>query len=311
MKSPAAQMLLIIALLLCSVFAYANEATQHRMHEMDAAMSAAMDNQHESNHTEAGGEHVRTASGVELPPDAVHVHPAAAEQENVAGVDEKLGNYIPEGLIFKNEQGDDVDIRSLMDVPTIIAPVYYTCPTVCNILMSSIASVLPGVRLTPGKDYKVLSVSFDELDTPELAEKKKHNYMQALDNKFSSDSWVFLTGTKQNIDAFMDSIGFRFQRVEKDFVHPVVLIAVSPEGKIVRYLYGNGFLPFDITMAATEAAEGKIGLSVKRVLAYCFSYDPEGKRYVFDFMRIAGVVVLFGIGIFVFILFRGGKKRSG
>jgi protein SCO1/2 len=108
----------------------------------------------------------------------------------------------------------------------------------------------------------------------------------------------------------MDSIGFRFQRQGRDFIHPVVLVAVSPEGKIVRYLYGSGFLPFDITMAATEAAEGKVGLSVKRVLAYCFTYDPEGKRYVFDFMRIAGIVVLSGIALFLFLLLRGGKKRN-
>jgi protein SCO1/2 len=46
------------------------------------------------------------------------------------------------------------------------------------------------------------------------------------------------------------------------------------------------------------------------VLAYCFTYDPEGKRYVFDFMRIAGIVVLSGIALFLFLLLRGGKKRN-
>jgi len=67
-------------------------------------------------------------------------------------------------------------------------------------------------------------------------------------------------------------------------------------------------------MAVTEASHGTIGLSVKRVLSYCFTYDPEGRRYVFDFMRIAGAIILFGAAVLLFVLVRGGpgrKERKG
>ena len=81
-------------------------------------------------------------------------------------------------------------------------------------------------------------------------------------------------------------------------------------GKITRYLYGQSFMPFDITMSLNEAAQGKVGLSLKRVLAFCFTYDSDSKRYVFNFMRIAGMVILFGAGVFLFVLTRGKKDRK-
>jgi len=76
----------------------------------------------------------------------------------------------------------------------------------------------------------------------------------------------------------MDAIGFKFRREGNDFIHGVVVVVVSPDGKIIRYIYGTRILPFDITMAITEAQKGLPGLSVKRVLNYCFSYDPSGKN---------------------------------
>ncbi len=233
-----------------------------------------------------------------------------ASQAQLAGVDEHLGDIIPEGILLRDEAGNPVDPRTLMDVPVIIAPIYYSCPTVCNMLQSSLARVLPQVSLQPGKEYRVLSVSFDETDTPQLAARKKQNYFAAMNFAYPEDGWRFLSGDLASINRFMDAIGFRFTRQGRDFIHPVALIVTAPGGKIVRYLYGQSFLPFDLTMAVTEASHGTIGLSVKRVLSYCFTYDPEGRRYVFDFMRIAGIIILFGAAVLLFVLVWGGPRRK-
>lgn len=255
--------------------------------------------------------------------EAPHVHPASPDGEPssllqrakqdgtpVAGVDEKLGTIIPEGIMLRDEAGNLVDARSLMTVPTLVAPVYYSCPTVCNMLQSSIARVLPALNMKAGTEYRVLSVSFDELDTAELASHKKKNYLAAVGGDYPPDGWRFLTADLPNVQRFMDAIGFRFTRQGRDFVHPVVLVAVSPEGRITRYLYGNGFLPFDVTMALHEAAEEKVGLSLRRAVSYCFTYDPKGRKYVFDVMKVAGVVILFGAGVLLFVLLRGGRRRN-
>ncbi|PKN31790.1 MAG: SCO family protein, partial [Deltaproteobacteria bacterium HGW-Deltaproteobacteria-20] len=74
-------------------------------------------------------------------------------------------------------------------------------------------------------------------------------------------------------------------------------------------LYGTKPLSFDLTMAATEAGKEQIGLSVKRVLAYCFSYDPEGKRYAFNFMKITGTGILFILAVLLVSLMLAGRKK--
>lgn len=258
-----------------------------------------------SEHSDSG------MSGSDKMHDDGHVHkePTAAEQAKI-GVTEKLGEYVNMDAVFTDSKGNTVKIGDLIDKPTIIAPVYYNCPNVCNFLQTSLADVIPQIKLDPGKDFQVLSVSFDETDTPEIAASKKKNYMKAADGKIPDESWLFLSGDLENIDSLMDSVGFAYLRRGEDFAHPVAVIAVSPTGKIVRYLYGTDVLPFELTLAAVEAAKEQTGLSVKKLVSYCFSYDPQGKKYVFNVMRVSGFVVLSVLVIFAGFLFFGGRKRK-
>ncbi len=248
------------------------------------------------------------------PDQTAHVHqesvPAAPGAQDV-GVTEMLGGYIAAEAAFRDESGRSVTIGQIVDKPTILVPIYFSCPNVCAIIQSSLTQVLPDVKLTPGVDFQVVSVSFDETDTPELAASQRRNYLAAMDFKYPENGWRFLTGDEKNIRLLTDSLGFGFRRSGKDFLHPVVIMAVSPKGKIVRYLYGTKPLAFDLTMAATEAGKEQVGLSVKRVLAYCFSYDPEGKRYVFNFMKItaSGILAILAV-LLVSLMLAGRKKRT-
>lgn len=241
-----------------------------------------------------------------------HEHKAIQElQTNITtiGIDEKLGQMIPMDTMFTTSNNEKKSLREIVTVPTLIAPVYYTCPSVCNLLQSSLASILPRVTLEPGKDFQVISLSFDENDTPAIAARKKKNYMAALNGKFPKKDWIFLTGTQASIKSVLNAAGYYFKRSGNQFSHPTAIFMITPEGKIIRYIYGSNFLPFDITMAATEAEEGKIGWSVKRVLSICFSYDPVGKKYVFNIMKIAGAVLIFFVLTLFIVLVLLGKKR--
>ena len=223
---------------------------------------------------------------------------------------ERLGNHVPSGITMVDEHGKSVDVRELLDRPTLILPVFFSCPAGCHTMQASMAAALPGVNLEPGRDFRVISVSFDEEDTPAQALRKKADYMAAMNFAFPEDAWIFLTGDQDSIKRFMDSLGFPFIRIGKgNFSHPLAVIVTAPEGKVTRYMYGQGFLPFNLNMALNEAALGKTGLSVKRMLAYCFSYDPESRGYVFNFMRVAGVIIIFGALVFLAILLLGGKKK--
>lgn len=274
---------------------------EHSGHDVPAAQPASG----------AAADHSMHAAP-DAPPQAPHVHqePApTAEGTQDVGVTEKLGGYIAAEAAFRDETGRPVTIGQIIDKPTIVVPIYFSCPNVCAIIQSSLTQVLPDVALTPGVDFQVVSVSFDETDTPELAANQRRNYLAAMDFKYPESGWRFLTGDEKNIRLLTDSLGFGFRRSGRDFLHPVVVMAVSPKGKIVRYLYGTKPLAFDLTMAATEAGREQIGLSVKRVLAYCFSYDPAGKRYAFNFMKITATGILFILGVLLVSLLLAGRKK--
>jgi protein SCO1/2 len=211
--------------------------------------------------------------------------------------------------VLTDETGAPVALRDLLTIPTLIAPVYFSCPTDCNILLGTLSQILPQVGLSPGREYQVLAVSFDERDTPALAAQKQREFLTAMQAPFPPAGWRFLSADLPTIRRLMDGLGFGFVREGATFRHPVVTIAVSPQGRITRYLYGSRPLPFDIALAATEAAGDKVGFSVKRAVAMCYSYDPASRRYVFDLMRVAGFSVLFAIGLFALFLAFGGKKK--
>jgi protein SCO1 len=248
--------------------------------------------------------------------DAMVLNKSSEAQSKDAGPDspgikEKLGGITALDAMVLDEEGNAFRFGDLIAIPTIILPVYYDCPDACNYIQSNIARILTKVYLVPGKDYQILSLSFDPRETPEKARKAKANFIPAIGAPWPAGAWRFLTGDRKNVESIMKSIGFTYQTVNNQIVHPILMVALAPGGKVVRYLYGNNPLPFDITMSMTEANKGNLGLSVKRALAFCFTYDPEGKRYTINVLRIGGTVVaLFAVAFFLVLTLGGRKKRQ-
>jgi protein SCO1/2 len=225
------------------------------------------------------------------------------------GVAERLGAKIPLDLVFRDETGRSVRLDELVNGPTIILPVYYSCTNVCNYLQSGLASALPAVRRKPGEEYRVLSVSFDETETPALAARYKKMYLTAMSAPFPEDGWRFLTGDAASVRRLTDAAGYRFQRKGRDFIHPVASLIIARDGTIVRYLYGTTFLPKDLTLALIEARDGRVGTTIRKVVGYCFSFDPAGKTYVFNLLRVSATVVILSTGGFLAFLLLTGRKR--
>jgi protein SCO1/2 len=238
-------------------------------------------------------------------------HETAATKADIA-LDEKLGQYLPADAVFTDENGKRVNLKDLADKPTIIAPVYLGCMHTCPMLLTGLAEALGKLELVkPGKDFQVITLSFDDKDTPAIARDKKQNYIKAIGKPFPADSWKFLTGDAADIKKFTDSIGFKFQRDgEHDFSHPVTLVVIAPGGKIVRYLEGVSFLPFEVTMALTEAAEGRVGSPARKALMYCFSYDPLKKSYVFNILKVTGTVMVLFVAAFLAYLMISARRKD-
>ncbi len=237
-----------------------------------------------------------------------------AQPSSESGIDEKLGQYIPLDLSFVDEKGDSVQLGEIINKPTILSLVYFRCPGICSPLLSGIAQVVEKIDEKPGEDYQILTISFDETDSPALATKKKNNYIKSFNRPFPEEHWKFLTGGNESIVELTKAVGFKYRKEGRDFVHPGLITMLGADGKISRYLYGITFLPFDLKMALLEASEGRVGPTINKVLLYCFSYDPSGKKYAFNFLKATGTIIIFLLLIFAVFLFftsRARRKKTG
>ncbi|MCK9411105.1 MAG: SCO family protein [Prolixibacteraceae bacterium] len=234
---------------------------------------------------------------------------AVVSKEIEIGIVEKLGQTIPPDLKFYNEKNDTVTLGSMINKPTVLSFVYFDCPNLCSPLQDGIADVIGKTELILGKDYDVITISFNTKDTPEKAREKKKNFVQKIKDD-QRGSWSYLTGELENIQKITEAVGFRFKPTGMDFAHPSTIIILSPQGKITRYLYGVTFLPFELKMAIVEAQKGQVEPSSNKLYDYCFAYDPQSKTYTLQFTRLLGSFVLV-IGLFfVLYLYISSRKKS-
>ncbi|MFH2202249.1 MAG: SCO family protein [Elusimicrobiota bacterium] len=226
------------------------------------------------------------------------------------GIEEKLGQKVPMDLRLIGEDGSAVRLGDLIDRPTLLTLTYFQCTGICSPQLKSVVDLLNGIRLEPGKDFRVLSVSFDKKDTPKIARLQKESQIKQVRRGVLPDSWRFLTGKPEATRRLVDAVGFDFIPYKKDFVHPAVLIVLSPEGTITRYMYGLSYLPSDVQMAVWEANKELARPTISKVLRYCYTYDPGSRTQVFRLTRVAGTVILATAGIFVGFLVVTGRKRD-
>lgn len=227
------------------------------------------------------------------------------------GIDEKLGNSIPMNLTFYNESGEEVELKNLITKPTVLALVYYHCPNVCSPLLLGVSEVVDRVELEPGKDFQVLTLSFDHNEKPRDAKRWKNEHLNSMRRELPENAWLFLTGDSLNIRRLTDEVGFYFRAEgNKDFAHMAALVILSPEGKITRYIFGTQFLPFDLKMAVIEAQKGQPRPTVNKILDFCYSYDRQGNKYVFNVTKVAGALILFTVVVLFAVLTIKSKVKN-
>ena len=225
-------------------------------------------------------------------------------------IDEKLGQQVAMDVILKDENANDITLRRLIDKPTILIFNYFRCAGICPVLFSNLAEIVNRMQLEPGKDYRLVAVSFDPTDTPEMAREKKANYLNQLRRRFPPDAWHFLTGTAKNTRTVADSAGFNYRPQKDMYVHPGAIIVLTPDGIISRYINGTDFLSADVEMAIREAAGGQVRPTISKVLAFCYSYDPEGRAYVFSITRFMGAFTLVLVAVLIIFVLRGKTKQK-
>lgn len=239
-----------------------------------------------------------------------------AELENV-GIDEHLGRDLDLGLRFKDETGKEVTLGSYFDgqTPVIISPVYFSCPGLCNFHLNGLTEGLKGMDWSVGTKFKVLAISFDAKETPELAAAKKETYMKLYSRPGTEGGWSFLTGDEESIRKLTESVGFKFRwnEAEQEWAHASAAIVASPKGVITRYLPGIVFEPKDVRLAVLEAGEGKVGTFVDNLVLFCFQYNPHQSRYTvyaFNIMKLAGAVMVLVLALWLLPVWVRSRRHA-
>ncbi len=233
------------------------------------------------------------------------------------GIDQRLNQQVPLDLTFMDESGQAVQLRQYFgSKPVILVLVYYQCPMLCSQVLNGFTGALNGiVRFNVGRDFNVVTVSFDPRDTPQTAADAKKKYMQRYRRPGAEQGWHFLTGRKDQIDGLAQAVGFRYawDPEIKQFAHASGIMLLTPDGRVAQYYYGIEYAPRDLQLGLIEASKGKIGNLVDQVLLYCYHYDPTQGRYgavIINILRVSALATVLLLGGFMIVMFRRDRLAA-
>lgn len=229
------------------------------------------------------------------------------------GIDQKLNQQLPLDLVFKDEAGQPVKLGQYFgNKPVVLSLVYYDCPMLCTQVLNGMVTSFRVLPFQLGKEYDVVTISFDPRETPALATAKKKiyvGYLPAAMQPGAAAGWHFLTGDPESIKQITDAVGFRYHYDEatKQFAHASAIMVATPQGKLSRYYYGIDYSARDLRLGLIESAQNKIGSPVDQLLLYCYHYDPATGKYgavVMNIVRLGGVATIIGIVALLILLRR-------
>ena len=230
--------------------------------------------------------------------------------------DQRLGAEVPLDVAFRDETGASVTLREYLgDKPVLLVPAYYECPMLCTIVLNGVVSALRALPFDVGKEFRVVTFSFNPRETSELAAAKKATYLEDYRRPGAAAGWHFLTGDEPSIAALTQAIGFRYawDEASKQYAHASGIVVLTPAGRISHYFFGVEFAPRDLRLALVEASGEHIGSLVDQLLLFCFHYDPATGRYsrvALNAVRAGGVLTLAVLVAFVVLMLRRDAKRA-
>ena len=233
------------------------------------------------------------------------------------GLDQQLDAALPLDTPFKDEAGREVTLGQYFGTrPVILTLVYYECPMLCTQVLNGLVSALGVMEFSVGREFDVVTISFDPGETPALAAAKKAAYLDRYGRPGAERGWHFLTGDATSIAAVTKTVGFRYAyNAEVDqFAHVSGFMVATPDGRLSRYFYGIEYGPRDVRLAILEAGDRRIGSLADQVFLYCFHYDPESARYSLAIMRLvrsAGLLTVIGLAAAVVLMRRKDRARRG
>ncbi len=232
------------------------------------------------------------------------------------GIDQKIGQQLPLGLPFKDENGQAVTLGTFFGGrrPVVLVLAYYQCPMLCTQVLNGMTGALKTLSFDAGKDFDVVVVSIDPKDNFRLAANKKASYVEHYGRPATAAGWHFLTGSESSIKPLADALGFRYvyDANIKQYAHGAAIYVATPKGVVSRYLLGIDFAPRDLRLALVEASNNVLGSVADQVLLLCYHYDPATGKYgaaTINAVRVGFIATVGGFLAFLFVSLK--RERRG
>ncbi len=255
-------------------------------------------------------------TGTTAGPAAMEANASLAILDDV-GINQNIGKQIPLDLTFRDEKGNDVTLKELYrGKPVILTLVYYDCPMLCTDILNGLNRSLRPLSFSAGKEFDIITVSFDPRETPTLASEKKYQYVTSYGREGTTEGWRFLTGEPESIKALTDAVGFHYTYDDdaEQFAHGSSIMVTTPAGVVSHYFFGIEYPPSHLRLALIEASEDRLGSIYDQVALYCFHYDPKTGKYgmvIMNVIRLSGIATVVGMGAFMFIMIRRDRRKKG
>lgn len=230
------------------------------------------------------------------------------------GIDQKLNNQIPLDLPFRDEAGNEVRLGQYFgQKPVLLVLAYYDCPMLCTIVLNGVLHSVKELKYNIGREYEIVTVSFDPTEKPSLAAAKKAIYVGLYNRPNAGAGWHFLTGDEPSIRQLTQAVGFRYNYdpQTKQYFHATGIMVLTPGGRLARYFYGIQYPSGNLRLGLVEASEGRIGSPVDQVLLYCSQYDPATGKYsviVSHVLKIAAGATVLSLAALIFAMSRVRKR---
>ena len=231
------------------------------------------------------------------------------------GFDQKLNQQVPLDLPFTDDEGQKVLLgKYFTDKPIVLVLAYYRCPMLCTQVLNGLVQGLREMPFTMGKEYRVVTVSFDPNETTDMAAAKKRSYLHSYGKPEAAAGWHFLTGDQESISRLTRAVGFRYayDPTSDQYAHAAGIVILTPAGKISRYFYDIHYSGRDLRLGLVEASQNKIGSPIDQILLFCFHYDPTAGKYgaaIMNFVRLGGVLTVIVLGTMFGLLLRGERAK--
>ena len=222
--------------------------------------------------------------------------------------DPQLGRQIDTGVVLTDEAGHAATLREITgSKPALILFGYHNCPNQCGVAQQVIASALAKTGL--GASVVPLFVTLAPEEGPSDAAAAKARLTDAVGH--AAKPWRFLSGTEVATLGEQFGIGAIERERIRQFVHPVAVFTLTPEGRISHVLPGLDLTSNDLRLALVEASGGRIGTVIDHIMLWCAGYDVGAGKYtapIIGMLRIGAIgTVMLGLGGLAFLELR--KRR--